>query len=131
MTTVQRLSRSLLLKVAAASVLLGLLATLANAWLSLRDQTERQQIQVRAVLDAYGPSLANRGLGARRRLGAAAARRAAQLPGTAFGRDRRPRRPRRATTSAAPMPEPATRSTAARRRVTPCRRPTAAAPSPS
>ncbi|MCD0420674.1 response regulator [Rubrivivax sp. JA1024] len=54
----RRLSRELLLRVAAASVVLVLLATLANAWISHRDERGRQREQVQAVLGAYGPALA-------------------------------------------------------------------------
>ncbi|WP_148280253.1 hybrid sensor histidine kinase/response regulator [Rubrivivax gelatinosus] len=54
----RRLSRELLVRVAAASVVLALLATLANAWISHRDERARQREQVEAVLGAYVPSLA-------------------------------------------------------------------------
>ncbi|MGC4078397.1 MAG: response regulator [Rubrivivax sp.] len=54
----RRLSRELLVRVAAASVVLALLATLANAWISFRDERARQREQVEAVLGAYVPSLA-------------------------------------------------------------------------
>ncbi|MBK1715655.1 HAMP domain-containing protein, partial [Rubrivivax gelatinosus] len=57
-TAMRRLSRELLQRVAAASVVLALLATLANAWISHRDETQRQREQVQAVVGAYGPSLA-------------------------------------------------------------------------
>ena len=59
MPTVRRLSRQLLLRLTAVSLVLGLLATGVAAGLSWRDQVGRQSNQVNAVLAAYGPSLAN------------------------------------------------------------------------
>ncbi len=52
------LSRQLLVRVAVFSLLLTLGASLLNAWLSWQAEQRRQQVQLQAVLAAYGPGLA-------------------------------------------------------------------------